>query len=116
MSTLNAMLFKFEPRSPLPSWLHADLPACLSDVPCLAHQVVRALDTILLVHADHELNCSTAAVRHLTSSGVDVFTAISGGTGACVVPLLPTLSVPLFCVPVSNLDACRRGSSTWNLC
>lgn len=30
-------------------------------------RVVRALDTLLLVHADHELNCSTAAVRHLTT-------------------------------------------------
>lgn len=44
-------------------------------------QVVRALDTLLLVHADHELNCSTAALRHLTTSGVDVFTAASGATG-----------------------------------
>lgn len=50
-------------------------------------RVVRALDTILIVHADHELNCSTAAVRHLTTSGVDVYTAISGATGALYGPL-----------------------------
>ena len=50
-------------------------------------RVVRALDTILLVHADHELNCSTAAVRHLTTSGVDVYTAVAGGTGALYGPL-----------------------------
>lgn len=50
-------------------------------------RVVRALDIILLVHADHELNCSTAAVRHLTSSGTDVFTTIAGATGALYGPL-----------------------------
>lgn len=50
-------------------------------------RVVRALDTILLVHADHELNCSTAAVRHLASSGVDVYSAISGATAALYGPL-----------------------------
>jgi citrate synthase len=44
-------------------------------------RVVRALDALLIIHADHELNCSTAAVRHLTTSGVDVFTAVSGATG-----------------------------------
>jgi citrate synthase len=50
-------------------------------------RVVRALDTILLVHADHELNCSTAAVRHLASSGVDVYSAVSGATAALYGPL-----------------------------
>jgi len=50
-------------------------------------RVVRALDAILLAHADHELNCSTAAVRHLTSSGVDVYTAVAGATGALYGPL-----------------------------
>jgi len=44
-------------------------------------KVVKALDTLLIIHADHELNCSTAAVRHLTTSGVDVYTSISGATG-----------------------------------
>jgi citrate synthase len=50
-------------------------------------RVVRALDVILLAHADHELNCSTAALRHLTSSGVDVYTAVAGATGALYGPL-----------------------------
>lgn len=50
-------------------------------------RVVRALDIILLVHADHELNCSTAAVRHLASSGVDVYSAVSGATAALYGPL-----------------------------
>ena len=33
------------------------------------------------------MNCSTAAVRHLASSGVDVFTAVAGALGALYGPL-----------------------------
>ena len=35
---------------------------------------------------DHELNCSTSAMRHLSSSGVDVYTALSGAAGALYGP------------------------------
>jgi citrate synthase len=38
----------------------------------------RALDILFTLHAEHEMNCSTAAVRHLASSGVDVYTAVAG--------------------------------------
>jgi citrate synthase len=38
----------------------------------------RALDILFTLHAEHEMNCSTAAVRHLSSSGVDVYTAVAG--------------------------------------
>lgn len=40
--------------------------------------LARSLDILLTLHAEHEMNCSTAAVRHLASSGVDVYTAIAG--------------------------------------
>jgi len=30
-------------------------------------RLARALDVLFILHADHELNCSTAAMRHLTS-------------------------------------------------
>lgn len=33
---------------------------------------------MFILHAEHEMNCSTAAARHLASSGVDVYTAIGG--------------------------------------
>lgn len=33
------------------------------------------------------MNCSTAAVRHLSSSGVDVYTAMAGAVGALYGPL-----------------------------
>jgi len=31
-------------------------------------KIVRALDILFILHAEHELNCSTAAIRHMTSS------------------------------------------------
>lgn len=46
----------------------------------------KALDTLFILHADHELNCSTAALRHLSSSGVDVYSAISGAAMALYGP------------------------------
>ncbi|KAJ7542326.1 hypothetical protein O6H91_10G100900 [Diphasiastrum complanatum] len=50
-------------------------------------RLARTLDILFILHAEHEMNCSTAAVRHLASSGVDVYTAIAGGTGALYGPL-----------------------------
>ncbi|RYR45537.1 hypothetical protein Ahy_A07g031372 isoform A [Arachis hypogaea] len=50
-------------------------------------KLTRALDIIFILHAEHEMNCSTSAVRHLASSGVDVFTAVAGGVGALYGPL-----------------------------
>nr|AFK34122.1 unknown [Medicago truncatula] len=50
-------------------------------------RLTRALDIIFILHAEHEMNCSTSAVRHLASSGVDVYTAIAGGVGALYGPL-----------------------------
>lgn len=38
----------------------------------------RALDVLFTLHAEHEMNCSTSAVRHLASSGVDVYTSLAG--------------------------------------
>lgn len=45
-------------------------------------KLVKALEVLFILHAEHELNCSTAAIRHLSSSGVDVYTTIAGATGA----------------------------------
>lgn len=49
-------------------------------------QLARAIDVMFVLHADHELNCSTAAMRHLASSGVDVFSASVGDRCACFAP------------------------------
>ena len=49
-------------------------------------KIVKTLDILFILHADHELNCSTAALRHLTSSGVDVYTAMAGAAAALYGP------------------------------
>ena len=49
-------------------------------------RLAKVLDVLFIIHADHELNCSTAAVRHLGSSGVDPDSAIAGGCGALYGP------------------------------
>ena len=43
------------------------------------------MDIMFTLHAEHEMNCSTAAARHLASSGVDVYTAIAGVALPCTV-------------------------------
>ncbi|GER49559.1 citrate synthase [Striga asiatica] len=50
-------------------------------------RLARALDILFVLHAEHEMNCSTAAARHLASSGVDVYTALAGAVGALYGPL-----------------------------
>ncbi len=47
----------------------------------------RALEILLILHADHEQNCSTSAVRAVGSSLVDPFSAISAGIAALYGPL-----------------------------
>ena len=47
----------------------------------------RALEILLVLHADHEQNCSTSAVRGVGSSHVDPFSAVSAGIAALYGPL-----------------------------
>jgi len=49
-------------------------------------KIARALEILFILHADHELNCSTAAMRHLASSGVDVYSCIAGSSAALYGP------------------------------
>src|ERR1039457_7377830 len=49
-------------------------------------RIERALDTLFIVHADHEQNCSTSAVRAIGSSRVDPYSAIAGGIAALYGP------------------------------
>jgi citrate synthase len=48
---------------------------------------VKALEILFILHADHEQNCSTSAVRAVGSSGVDPFSAIAAGVAALYGPL-----------------------------
>lgn len=49
-------------------------------------KLVRALDILFILHAEHEMNCSTSFIRHITSSGVDIYTAIAMAAGALYGP------------------------------
>ncbi|KAJ3252808.1 hypothetical protein HK103_001142 [Boothiomyces macroporosus] len=50
-------------------------------------KLVKALDVLFILHADHELNCSTAAMRHIGSSLVDPYSAVAGAASALYGPL-----------------------------
>ena len=47
----------------------------------------RALDVLFILHADHEQNCSTSAMRSIGSSQVDPFAALAGAAAALSGPL-----------------------------
>ncbi|HET6199341.1 MAG: citrate synthase [Candidatus Acidiferrales bacterium] len=47
----------------------------------------RALDVLFILHADHEQNCSTSAMRGVGSSHVDPYSAIAAATAALYGPL-----------------------------
>ena len=47
----------------------------------------RALDVLFIMHADHEQNCSTNAMRAIGSSRVDPFSALAGAAAALYGPL-----------------------------
>jgi citrate synthase len=50
-------------------------------------RLVKALDVLFILHADHEQNCSTNAVRAVGSSQVDPYSAVAAGIGALFGPL-----------------------------
>jgi citrate synthase len=49
--------------------------------------LARALDVLFILHADHEQNCSTNAMRAIGSSGVDPYSAMAGAAAALFGPL-----------------------------
>jgi citrate synthase len=49
--------------------------------------LARVLDILFILHADHEQNCSTNAVRGVGSSGVDPYSAVAAGVAALYGPL-----------------------------
>ncbi len=50
-------------------------------------EVVKALNLILILHADHEQNCSTSTVRMVASSGANLFASCAAGVCALWGPL-----------------------------
>jgi len=59
--------------------------------PCDEYEVdpllTRALDLLLILHADHEQNCSTSTVRMVGSSQANLFASVSAGISALWGPL-----------------------------
>ena len=49
--------------------------------------LTKALDVLFILHADHEQNCSTSAVRGVGSSDVDPYSAVAAGVAALYGPL-----------------------------
>ena len=91
MPTLTAMAYKYSlgqpfmyPRNDL-SYAENFLYMCFG-VPAEPYEVnpvlARAMDKILILHADHEQNCSTNAMRSIGSSHADPFSAVAGAAAA----------------------------------
>lgn len=53
----------------------------------VSRDVARALDVLLILHVDHEQNCSTSSVRMVGSSKANIFATISAGVDALWGPL-----------------------------
>ena len=50
-------------------------------------ELVKTLDMLLILHADHEQNCSTSTVRMVGSSNANLFASVSAGINALFGPL-----------------------------
>jgi citrate synthase len=61
---------------------------CLPNMPCEPEpELVRALDLIFILHADHEQNCSTSTVRMVGSSQANLYASVAAGVCALWGPL-----------------------------
>ena len=69
----------------------ANLLHMMFATPCEAYEpnpvMARTLDLLLILHADHEQNCSTSTVRTVGSSGANLFSSVSAGISALWGPL-----------------------------
>lgn len=70
--------------------------------------IVNALDMVLLLHADHEQNCSTSTVRIVGSSKANLFASVAAGVGALWGPLHGGANVAV----LEMLEAIHKGKIT----
>src|SRR5882724_322598 len=94
--TIGAMLYRYQkglpyifPKQELPfcdNFLHMMFSEPYQDY-VAPPEIARALNLLLLLHADHEQNCSTSTVRMVGSSAANLFTSISAGICALSGPL-----------------------------
>ena len=76
---------------------------------------VEALNLLLIVHADHEQNCSTSTVRMVGSSDANLFASISAGICACGDRCTagPTRPASRCSNPSAPTAATSENTSTW---
>lgn len=96
LRTIAAFSYKKSKGHPL-VYPHYDLNYCenflnmMFDKPnkpyAIQPEVVSALNKLLILHADHEQNCSTSTVRLVGSAGVNLYASISAGINALWGPL-----------------------------
>ncbi len=94
--TIGAMIYRYQrglpyifPKHEMPfcqNFLHMMFSEPYEDY-LAPPEVARALNLLLLLHADHEQNCSTSTVRMVGSSAANLFTALSAGICALSGPL-----------------------------
>jgi len=94
--TIGAMIYRYQrglphifPKHELPfceNFLHMMFSEPYEDYKSVP-EVARALNLLLLLHADHEQNCSTSTVRMVGSSAANLFTSLSAGICALSGPL-----------------------------
>ncbi len=94
--TMVAMIYRYThglpfvfPKQELPfcdNFLHMMFSEPYQDYVAVP-EVSKALNLVLLLHADHEQNCSTSTVRMVGSSQANLFTSISAGISALSGPL-----------------------------
>ena len=94
--TMVAMIYRYQkglpfmfPKQELPfcdNFLHMMFSEPYKDYVSVP-EVTKALNLFLLLHADHEQNCSTSTVRMVASSSSNLFTSISAGISALAGPL-----------------------------
>ncbi len=94
--TIGAMIYRYQkglpyvfPKQELPfcdNFLHMMFSEPYKDY-VAEPEVARALNLLLLLHADHEQNCSTSTVRTVGSSAANLFTSLSAGICALSGPL-----------------------------
>jgi len=93
--TIAAMIYRYQRG--LPYIFPKELPFCENLLHMMFSEpykeyvaepeVARALHLLLLLHADHEQNCSTSTVRMVGSSSANLFTSLSAGICALSGPL-----------------------------
>jgi citrate synthase len=94
--TIGAMIYRYQkglpyifPKQELPfceNFLHMMFSEPYKDY-VAEPEFARALNLLLLLHTDHEQNCSTATVRTVGSSAANLFTSLSAGICALSGPL-----------------------------